>query len=269
MSVLKRAFTAFLLLWVALLPSGASGTPADCAALERILNVYERSPNDFQSWIDRVTSRGKFKPGPSGIGKLASRVEEIKGLHNRALALLARREVGSRPAVQRYVDDLVRDFLSKDIIDPSSLREAIAHGERISVDVEGLVTHLQNQGLLGTPAGTPGFLPARYRTKDEMLALGVDWEDGMAPSRVAGKTAKGGGRPIPSDVQIGGDVFFNAPEVFPSAPGRVWFEVDIGLDNALPRSYPRPGTRMLYSSDGLIYMTTDHYTTPLEIGRWR
>jgi filamentous hemagglutinin len=58
--------------------------------------------------------------------------------------------------------------------------------------------------------------------------------------------------------QIGGDVFDNSTNVLPNAPGRVWYEADVGMSNTMGRN-KQPGTRLLYSNDGLLYGTTDHY----------
>nr|WP_223257711.1 ribonuclease domain-containing protein [Pectobacterium peruviense] len=56
--------------------------------------------------------------------------------------------------------------------------------------------------------------------------------------------------------QIGGDIFRNSDELLPSAPGRVWFEADIGLSNTMSRgNASQPASRLLYSSDGLLYVT--------------
>lgn len=69
--------------------------------------------------------------------------------------------------------------------------------------------------------------------------------------------------------QIGGDVFRNADGLLPSVPGRVWYEADIGLSNNMTReNLAQPSSRMLYSSDGLLYVTPDHYQTVVPVGRW-
>ncbi|MED7666586.1 guanine-specific ribonuclease N1 and T1 [Pseudomonas moraviensis subsp. stanleyae] len=31
----------------------------------------------------------------------------------------------------------------------------------------------------------------------------------------------------------------------------------------------QPGTRLLYSNDGLLYITSDHYETVSPIGKWK
>lgn len=48
----------------------------------------------------------------------------------------------------------------------------------------------------------------------------------------------------------------------------MWYEADIGLTNTSSRS-KQDGTRFLYSNDGLLYITTDHYETVLPIGKWK
>ncbi|WP_241607661.1 ribonuclease domain-containing protein [Rosenbergiella australiborealis] len=53
---------------------------------------------------------------------------------------------------------------------------------------------------------------------------------------------------------IGGDRFSNREGQLPNASGRVWQEADVNF-----RCGHRNSDRLLYSSDGLIYLTTDHY----------
>jgi hypothetical protein len=55
---------------------------------------------------------------------------------------------------------------------------------------------------------------------------------------------------------IGGDVFRNKEGKLPSAPGRIWYEADANYSSGY-----RGGDRILFSDDGLIYKTTDHYKT--------
>ncbi|MBC1484516.1 hypothetical protein HCJ58_14985 [Listeria sp. FSL L7-1509] len=60
--------------------------------------------------------------------------------------------------------------------------------------------------------------------------------------------------------QIGGDIFKNSDKVLPDKKGRTWREADVGLTGNMARR-KQPGTRLLYSNDGLVYVTTDHYKT--------
>jgi predicted transcriptional regulator len=59
---------------------------------------------------------------------------------------------------------------------------------------------------------------------------------------------------------IGGDVFANSSAKLPSAPGRIWYEADINYVSG-----KRNRQRVLYSNDGLIFVTYDHYQTFYEI----
>ncbi|MCZ2498757.1 ribonuclease [Xylophilus sp. Kf1] len=99
-----------------------------------------------------------------------------------------------------------------------------------------------------------GHLPAGFITKAEAYAAG--WQEGKALSNYI----KNG--------QIGGDVYRNIENIVPMAAGRTWYEADVGLENSVARS-KQPGTRALYSSDGLLYISSDHYATVIEIGKWK
>lgn len=59
---------------------------------------------------------------------------------------------------------------------------------------------------------------------------------------------------------IGGDIYRNKDRKLPSAPRREWFEADINYVGGF-----RNRERILYSNDGLIFVTYDHYQTFYEI----
>ncbi|NJL76053.1 MAG: ribonuclease [Saprospiraceae bacterium] len=86
-------------------------------------------------------------------------------------------------------------------------------------------------------------LPSNYITKEQAKALG--WKpnlgnlDNVAPSK-----------------SIGGDIFKNLEGLLPQAKGRIWYEADINYSGGF-----RGGERLLYSNDGLVYKTLDHYKT--------
>lgn len=87
---------------------------------------------------------------------------------------------------------------------------------------------------------TYGKLPGNFITKDEARKLG--WEGGGLEDYAPGKC-------------IGGDRFGNYEGLLPDAPGRKWTECDIdtlGKDS-------RGAKRIVFSNDGLIYYTDDHY----------
>ena len=85
-----------------------------------------------------------------------------------------------------------------------------------------------------------GHLPDNYITKKEARRLG--WEGGSLESFAPGKC-------------IGGDVYSNYEKTVPEADGRVYHECDIGTLGKKSRG----AKRIIYSNDGLIYYTKDHY----------
>jgi len=59
---------------------------------------------------------------------------------------------------------------------------------------------------------------------------------------------------------LGGDEYDNGNNHLPNAPGRIWYEADINYTSG-----KRNKERILYSNDGLIFVTYDHYRTFIEI----
>ena len=55
---------------------------------------------------------------------------------------------------------------------------------------------------------------------------------------------------------IGGDFFTNREGQLPEKPGRTWYEADLNYDCA-----HRNADRLLFSNDGLVFVTKDHYKT--------
>ncbi len=91
-----------------------------------------------------------------------------------------------------------------------------------------------------------GRLPSDYVRKGEARDLG--WRPGSdlcdsAPDRT-----------------IGGDRFQNREGRLPDAPGRQWFEADLDFDCGR-----RGAKRLVFSNDGLIFVTTDHYESFTEV----
>jgi hypothetical protein len=99
-----------------------------------------------------------------------------------------------------------------------------------------------------------GKLPGNYVTKEQAATAG--WE----PGKALGNKISG--------ARIGGDVFENADGLLPSAGGRTWYEADVGINNMMKRS-KQPGTRLVYSNDGLAYVTSDHYGSFYQLPNWK
>ncbi|MDR2121902.1 MAG: ribonuclease [Flavobacteriaceae bacterium] len=55
---------------------------------------------------------------------------------------------------------------------------------------------------------------------------------------------------------IGGDVFTNRQNAVPDKKGRKWFEADLNYTCGI-----RGTDRVVFSNDGLIFVTYDHYNT--------
>lgn len=87
---------------------------------------------------------------------------------------------------------------------------------------------------------TYGKLPKNFITKKEAENLG--WPGGGLESYAPGKC-------------IGGDRFGNYEGLLPKKSGRTYYECDIGT---LGKS-SRGAKRIVFSNDGLIYYTDDHY----------
>ena len=85
-----------------------------------------------------------------------------------------------------------------------------------------------------------GELPRNFITKKEAENLG--WSGGSLEKYAPGKC-------------IGGSRFGNYEELLPEADGRKYFECDIDTLGAGSRG----AKRIVYSNDGLIYYTDDHY----------
>lgn len=59
---------------------------------------------------------------------------------------------------------------------------------------------------------------------------------------------------------MGGDIFENKEYLLPDALGRIWYEVDINYTFS-----KRGSDRLVYSDDGLVFVSYDHYETFCEI----
>lgn len=92
-----------------------------------------------------------------------------------------------------------------------------------------------------------GTLPDNFLTKSEARQLGWDSSQNYVSDVAPGYS-------------IGGDRFGNYEGLLPDASGRKWYEADANYTAG-----PRGAERILYSSDGLVYYTSDHYQTFTEM----
>lgn len=86
-------------------------------------------------------------------------------------------------------------------------------------------------------------LPGNFITKADAMALGWDSD-------------KGNLWDVTDHLSIGGDQFGNREGLLPTSSGRQWYECDVNYQGGF-----RGSERLVYSNDGLIYYTDDHYQT--------
>lgn len=107
-----------------------------------------------------------------------------------------------------------------------------------------------------TDAGTNGadwhlkfklILPGYYISKQDAKELGWNPKHGNLNDVAPGK-------------MIYGEVFKNKNGKLPQAEGRIWYEADVNYIDGW-----RNDERILYSNDGLIFVTYNHYETFIEI----
>ena len=120
--------------------------------------------------------------------------------------------------------------------EPATEPETEAETEAL-LDPDGSYTTKEDVALY---IYTYGELPSNFMTKKEARALG--WEGGGLDGYADGMC-------------IGGDRFGNYEGILPDADGRKWTECDIDTLHAKSRG----AKRIVFSNDGLVYYTDDHY----------
>ena len=135
---------------------------------------------------------------------------------------------GAAPDVPSCAAAPAADAVSPGESDKSSPAALDEGGEYTSAEDVALYLHLY------------AHLPQNFITKKDARALG--WNGGGLDDYADGKC-------------IGGDRFGNYEGLLPDAPGREYHECDIDTLHAVSRG----AKRIVYSNDGLIYYTEDHY----------
>lgn len=106
---------------------------------------------------------------------------------------------------------------------------------------------VEEDGVYSTPDLVAAYihtfhkLPSNYITKNEASKLG--WV-----------SSEGNLWDVTDEMSIGGDKFGNYEGLLPKKNGRQWYECDVNYYGGY-----RGSERILYSNDGLIYYTDDHY----------
>ena len=131
-----------------------------------------------------------------------------------------------------YAEDALRESAASSDAGSSSVTE-----DAPAIDASGSYTTKEDVALY---IHTYGCLPENFITKEEARALGWDGKnlDSYAPGMC-----------------IGGNTFGNREGLLPSKKGRTYTECDIDTLGAKARGIKR----IVFSNDGLIYYTDDHY----------
>lgn len=122
----------------------------------------------------------------------------------------------------------------------SSAVTSTSDASGVTVEEDGAYTSKDEVALY---IHTYGHLPSNFITKAEARQAG--WDSG---SNYVGDVCPG--------MSIGGDRFYNDDGLLPDADGRTWTECDIDYQGG-----SRGAERIVFSNDGLIYYTGDHYQT--------
>lgn len=163
---------------------------------------------------------GSGGAGQSGAG---STVQETQ--------LQAEQEPERQPQSQQEPQEQPREQ------EPQSGQETVEESEAEALDPSGSYTSCEEVALY---LQTYGKLPGNFITKAKAKELG--WEGGSL-------------EPYAPGMCIGGDKFGNYEGKLPKAKGRTYHECDIDTLGAKSRG----AKRIVYSNDGLIYYTKDHY----------
>lgn len=116
---------------------------------------------------------------------------------------------------------------------------------------EATISELENKidedGVYSSPEEVAEYihlyekLPQNFITKKEAMDLGWDNE-------------KGNLWDVTDKMSIGGDSFGNREGLLPKSDGRKYYECDVNYEGGY-----RGAERIVYSNDGLIFYTNDHY----------
>lgn len=139
--------------------------------------------------------------------------------------------ISSNNVVETVVENIVPEAESE----PETPAEAAP--EAAPIDPDGWYYSKEEVALY---IYTYGCLPDNFVTKAEAEDAG--WSGGSVEKYIPGAA-------------IGGNRFGNREGILPDAPGRSWTECDINTNG----SSGRGAERIVFSNDGLIYYTSDHY----------
>ena len=138
------------------------------------------------------------------------------------------------------IDTISEAITSETSITEYSEMETVTESsiEQLSVEKDGRYTTPED---VAEYIHTFGTLPSNFITKKEAQKLGWD-------------NKKGNLWDVTDRMSIGGDYFGNYEGLLPEADGRKYTECDVNYEGGY-----RGGERIVFSNDGLIFYTDDHY----------
>ena len=145
---------------------------------------------------------------------------------------------------RRFLAGLILTLLMMLTAVPGLCKTIKVDGIEFAVEEDGWYDSME---FVAVYLDTYDKLPDNYLTKKEAQSLG--WVSN-----------KGNLWEVAYGCSIGGDRFGNYEGLLPDKKGRKWTECDIDFEGEY-----RNGKRIVFSSDGLIYYTDDHYESFDEI----
>ena len=130
---------------------------------------------------------------------------------------------------------------------PNKTTKKIVNSEISTSNNKNNIKELTKADVVSKYILEKGELPEYYITKREAMELGWVASKGNLCEVAPGKA-------------IGGDNFTNRERTLPTAKNRKWYEVDVNYNCG-----NRGADRIVFSSDGLVFITYDHYKTFEEI----
>ena len=176
-------------------------------------------------------------PAADQIDALQKTAQDV--LDNLAVAEEETAMETQEPPIEAIVPEVTADEAPETAPDEAALPEEAAGAQEAAIDEDGSYTSKEDVALY---IHTYGHLPGNFITKKQAQDLG--WEGGSL-------------EPYAPGMCIGGSRFGNYEGILPEKEGRSYTECDIDTLGADKRG----AKRIVFSNDGLIYYTQDHYET--------
>lgn len=173
----------------------------------------------------------------SGCGNVKETVDNIISVGGEIIGDLENESAGSEQTTASEQTQQTAFSTTESATTSSANSDYEAPEDKLSLDRDGTYTTKDDVALY---IYLYGGLPDNFITKKEAQALG--WDGGSLEPYAPGKC-------------IGGSHFGNYEGLLPEADGREYTECDIDTLGAQSRG----AKRIVFSNDGLIYYTDDHY----------